>query len=431
MIDLEDGESCEMQGSGRKPYVLKNVGGVYSCSCPAWRNQSVAIETRTCKHLRKLRGDAAETARVGNPLPAVRAAAKDAPPILLAHSWDNATDLSDWWISEKLDGVRAYWTGTKFLSRQGNEYHAPDWFCEGLPETPLDGELWMDRGAFQRTVSVVRRQDGSEHWKTIRYVVFDAPESKAPFEERLAVLQETVANSGNAFTTVLEQQRCEGEAHLRERLAAIEAIGGEGLMLRQPASLYEVGRSMTLLKVKTFHDAGALVIGHSAGKGRHKGTLGALIVRLPDGTEFNVGTGFTDAQRKAPPAVGSSVTFRYQELTDGGVPRFPSFLRTDSAAPFVEVPSAAPTAEAATAATVAASSADASYYELEDEKSAKFWEVTAAGNEVTVRYGKIGARGQTRTKSFDSFDAAAAYRNKVTAEKMAKGYEASDPPAEN
>src|SRR5512145_1028917 len=102
MPDLADGDSTEMQGSGSKPYVLKNTGGVYSCSCPAWRNQSLAIESRTCKHLRKLRGDEAEAARVGQAPPAPRAkpasadeaaprarrpaAAKDgAPPVLLAH----------------------------------------------------------------------------------------------------------------------------------------------------------------------------------------------------------------------------------------------------------------------------------------------------------------------------------------------------------
>jgi len=65
MADLEDGEVFEMQGSAAKPYELKNTGGVYSCSCPAWRNQSVPIQRRSCKHLRRLRGDAVEDARVG------------------------------------------------------------------------------------------------------------------------------------------------------------------------------------------------------------------------------------------------------------------------------------------------------------------------------------------------------------------------------
>src|SRR5258707_11178559 len=112
MPDLADGESTEMKGSGAKPYVLKNVGGVYSCTCPAWRNQSIGIERRTCKHLRKLRGDTAEETRVGSDLPAVPKAPKtdvSAPPLLLAEPWDGVLDPAGYWLSEKLDGVRAYW----------------------------------------------------------------------------------------------------------------------------------------------------------------------------------------------------------------------------------------------------------------------------------------------------------------------------------
>src|SRR6187200_3038538 len=111
MPDLKDGESVEMQGSGAQPYVLKNVGGVYSCTCPAWRNQSTAIERRTCKHLRALRGEAAEETRLGGVLPAKPAKTKDgddtSPPLLLAESWDGVANLAGWWMSEKLDGVRA------------------------------------------------------------------------------------------------------------------------------------------------------------------------------------------------------------------------------------------------------------------------------------------------------------------------------------
>src|SRR5437762_1588740 len=119
MPDLQDGESMEMQGSGAKPYVLKNVGGVYSCTCPAWRNQSLGIERRTCKHLRKFRSDAAEEARLGNALHATPGAAKTetaAPPLLLAESWDFVTDPTGWLVSEKLDGIRAYWDGDRLWS---------------------------------------------------------------------------------------------------------------------------------------------------------------------------------------------------------------------------------------------------------------------------------------------------------------------------
>jgi len=334
MPDLADGETVEMKGSGAKPYVLKNVGGVYSCSCPAWRNQSTAIERRTCKHLRKLRGDAAEEARLGGALPQkpvktkADGEASAGPPVLLAESWDNAADLSGWWMSEKLDGVRAYWDGKQFISRLGNLYHAPDWFVAGLPAVPLDGELWIGRKKFQRTVSVVRRQDKTDLWKEVSYLVFDAPAAAGGFEDRLAFLKDALAGRKLPHARPHEHVLCKNIACLRTELARVESLGGEGLMLREPNSKYVAGRSATLLKVKTFHDTEAVVIAHLPGAGRHKGRLGALQARLPDGTEFSIGTGFSDKERSSPPPIGATVTFRYQELSEAGVPRFPSFVRT-------------------------------------------------------------------------------------------------------
>ena len=345
MPDLSDGESIEMQGSARTPYILKNTGGVYSCSCPAWRNQSIAIERRTCKHLRKLRGDQAEQDRIGGALPQkpglgkltataalldgkdTTGAGSTVPPLLLAQSWTNDADLSGWWMSEKLDGVRAYWNGQQFISRQGNLYHAPDWFVEHLPNVPLDGELWLQRKAFQRTVSIVRRQDKSPAWQEIKFLVFDAPSAAGGFEERMKYLEDCLASSQGRSVQLHSHQLCRDLTHLQTELARVESLGGEGLMLREPGSVYETGRSTSLLKVKTFHDAEARVLEHLPGAGRHRGRLGALLVELADGTQFSVGTGFSDAQRSNPPAVGSTITFRYQELTDRGVPRFPSFVR--------------------------------------------------------------------------------------------------------
>jgi DNA ligase 1 len=332
MPDLLDGDSVEVKGSAKLPYILKNTGGVYSCTCPAWRNQSIAIEQRTCKHLRQLRGDQAEQDRIGGALPQKpvkksSAGGSTVPPLLLAHSWTNDVDLSGWWMSEKLDGVRAYWDGKQFISRQGNLFHAPDWFAEHLPATPLDGELWLNRKAFQRTVSIVRRQDKSDHWKEISFLVFDAPQAGGGFEDRVKFLRESLAKCKGKHVKLHSHELCRSVDHLRKELARVEALGGEGLMLRQPGSKYEAGRSTTLLKVKSFHDAEARVLEHLPGEGRHKGRLGALLVQLADGTKFSVGTGFSDAQRASPPVVGSTITFRYQELTDRGVPRFPSFVR--------------------------------------------------------------------------------------------------------
>jgi DNA ligase len=449
MPDLLDGESIEMKGSGARPYILKNVGGLYSCTCPAWRNQSNPIEQRTCKHLRKLRGDAAEEARLGGALPQrpVKSEGEEssAPPLLLAEAWDSATDLAGWWMSEKLDGVRAYWDGRQFLSRQGNLFHAPDWFIEDLPETPFDGELWIDRKKFQRTVSIVRRQDKSDLWAEVRFLVFDAPSATGVFEERLAHVKAMLVDGRSRFAQPHEHVRCNDLQSLRAELARVEALGGEGLMLRQPGSRYESGRSTTLLKVKSFRDAEAVVIGHQAGAGKHKGRLGALLARLPDGTEFAIGTGFSDRERGAPPPVGATVTFRYQELSEAGVPRFPSYvgLRLEAAngqqplpAMATEAAEATPTtlivveaalpatpiATGGTAGSTAETAGTPRHFEYVDGKSSKFWEVAQSGCDVTTRWGRIGTAGQSKTKTFADETTAAKQAMKLIQEKTGEGY---------
>ncbi|MDB5173679.1 MAG: uncharacterized protein JWN51_2452 [Phycisphaerales bacterium] len=442
MPDLEDGQSVEMKGSGAKPYVLKNTGGVYSCTCPAWRNQSTAIERRTCKHLRKLRGDAAEEARLGGALPqkplkqSADGEEAGGPPLLLAESWDNSADLSGWWMSEKLDGVRAYWDGKQFLSRQGNLFHAPDWFIEGLPDSPLDGELWIDRKKFQRTVSIVRRQDKTDLWNEVRFLVFDAPSQAGGFEERVGFVKDALAGRALKFARPHEHQLCKDVDCLRAELARVEALGGEGLMLRQPGSKYEAGRSASLLKVKSFRDAEAIVIGHQPGAGKHKGRLGALLVKLSDGTEFAVGTGFSDKERSAPPGVGTTVTFRYQELSEGGVPRFPSYVgvRIDASAaqPDASARSTAPEAPlkiAVTAPTPKAAITDtppdpakSRRFELVSGTANKFWEISQSGAEMTTRWGRIGSAGQSKTKDFADAQSAGRQVAKLIEEKTGEGY---------
>ena len=184
----------------------------------------------------------------------------------------------------------------------------------GLDDYALLGKAWFH---------TTEMEHGRAKWD---HVVFDMPAVRGTFVERLRQLRRENLERWH-FTRVLYQDVCQDVAHLRTELDRIEALGGEGLMLRQPGSHYEAGRSHTLLKVKRFHDTEACVIEHLPGAGRHRGRLGALLVSLANGTQFHVGTGFSDAQRENPPPVGSTITFRYQELTDGGVPRFPSFVR--------------------------------------------------------------------------------------------------------
>jgi DNA ligase-1 len=268
--------------------------------------------------------------------------------------WDNEQDLAGWWMSEKLDGVRAYWDGQRFLSRLGNVYHAPDWFTPGLPNTPLDGELWLDRKAFQRAVSIVRRQDKSDDWRSIRYLVFDAPGHGGGFEARVQHYHQFIARDKPPYALAHPHEPCRGVDHLRDGAARVEALGGEGLMLRRPGSQYEVGRSYTLLKVKSFFDAEARVVGHQPGTGRHKGRLGACWSSCRTARRSRSARASATRSATTPPPVGSIITFRYQELSDGGVPRFPSYVgvRHDvrwkpgkSAAPVQSRPAAKKTAK--------------------------------------------------------------------------------------
>lgn len=330
--ELKDGESVEVKGSAKKPYLIKRVGDVISCSCPAWRNQSLPINLRTCKHIRKVLGDESEKARLGRDLATKpKPKSKAVPPeILLAETWTPDIDPAGWWMSEKLDGVRGYWTGKKMLSRLGNVFYLPDWFKEQLPSFPLDGELWIGRKMFQETVSIVRTQGGSDElWGDVNYVIFDAPRVAGGFEQRMQYLRSPDSPYYRrihcANTYVLEQELCKGHEHLLEILNSALSIGAEGLMLREPGSLYEGCRSSTLLKVKKFLDDEATVTGYEDGKGRHKGRVGSLVLSWND-KEFRAGTGLKDSERKNPPVIGSKVTFKYQELSTDGIPRFPVYV---------------------------------------------------------------------------------------------------------
>lgn len=199
-------------------------------------------------------------------------------------------------------------------------------------------------------------------------------------------------------------------------------------MLRQPGSKYVAGRSATLLKVKTFRDAEAVVIGQQAGAGRHKGRMGALLVRLANGIEFSIGTGFSDREREHPPTVGATVTFRYQELSEAGVPRFPSWVgvRHDIAinTPQLEQPLRRAKESTANSSVVSSgtSSAAPRCFEFIAGTSNKFWEISQSGNSVTTRWGRIGSSGQSKTKAYADQPAAAKAAAKLIDEKMGEGY---------
>ena len=247
---------------------------------------------------------------------------------LLARNAPSGIDPKPFLVSEKLDGVRALWDGTTLKFRSGRAVAAPAWFVAALPRTLLDGELWMGRRNFDALSGAVRRAEPVDaEWRRITYRVFELPAGDGTFEQRAAQLR-TLASD---IVVPVEQQRFKSNAELRAKLKQVVDAGGEGLMLHRADAPLASGRSDLLLKMKPLADAEAVVVGHEPGKGRFAGQLGALELQTQEGLRFRLGTGFTDAQRRDPPPIGATVTYRYRDLTPAGKPRFASFLRVAEA----------------------------------------------------------------------------------------------------
>ena len=259
---------------------------------------------------------------------ALCSSAEEAPRLPLAKDISRDVDVTRYLVSEKLDGVRAFWDGTTLRTRAGNVINAPAWFINRFPHVPLDGELWSGRGTFERLSGIVRKDDPVEaEWREVRYMLFELPDAPGTFRERVAALREIVARVGVPWLQVVDQFEVGSRKELDQRLDRVVRAGGEGLMLHRADALYLTGRSDDLLKMKPLHDAEATVIGHVPGKGKFQGMTGALRVRMENGIEFRLGSGLNDALRRNPPPIGTIITFRYRELTERGVPRFASYFR--------------------------------------------------------------------------------------------------------
>jgi DNA ligase-1 len=246
-------------------------------------------------------------------------------------------NLENFWISEKLDGVRGHWTGKILLTKNGHTIKVPLGFTNNWPDTPLDGELWLGRNTFDKISSLIRRKNSSpDSWQHVRFMVFDLPSYKGNFTERIAMMKTLFLSNLTPNIVMIEQNKGTTYKALQYQLDDLVAQGAEGLMLHHEGSLYFNGRSQQLIKVKKYYDAEALVIKHISGKGRNADRLGSLLVRLDNGKTFKIGTGFSDIQRINPPPIGSTITFKYYGKTANNIPRFASFIRIRTT--FISIP---------------------------------------------------------------------------------------------
>ncbi|QOG49252.1 DNA ligase [Neisseria gonorrhoeae] len=250
-------------------------------------------------------------------------ASAGAADLMLAQEY-KGQDIACWAMSEKLDGVRAYWDGKHLISRQGYAFTPPKGFTAQFPPYPLDGELYSGRGQFEQISATVRSV--SSDWRGIRLHVFDVPKAQGNLYQRLAVATQWLKTHPNAPITIIPQIKVRDRRHAMDFLKQIEAQGGEGVMLRQPESRYSGGRSSQLLKLKSQYDDECTVTRHYEGKGRNAGRLGAVGCKNRHG-EFRIGSGFKDKDRDNPPKIGTLITYRYRGFTRKGTPKFATFVR--------------------------------------------------------------------------------------------------------
>ncbi len=232
-------------------------------------------------------------------------------------------NVSGWVMSEKLDGIRGYWNGAALYTKSGKRLYPPKKFTENFPPFALDGELWNRRQDFEQIQSTVLKHDGS--WIGISYNIFEAPAAKGNFFERLETVKQWFELHRNPSVRVVEQYPCQNAQKLEAFLDEVVVKGGEGVIVKNPYLDYVSGRTSTILKVKKAQDMEGKVI--AVNTKDYTNVMKSLTLELDNGIRFNLGNGFTDAQRLHPPKKGDLVTFKHYGFTAYGRPKFASFMR--------------------------------------------------------------------------------------------------------
>lgn len=225
--------------------------------------------------------------------------------------WSSTVDPTGWYMSEKLDGYRAFWDGTDLWTRGGHLINAPLGFKACLPKVELDGELWCGYGTKSQLASILKKssheerteQELSELWRPIKFCVFDLPKEPGTYPQRHAKLKDLRTENPNV--SIVPMTKCQGIEDLKTKLNEIQSKSGEGIMLYHPTAAYTPGRTINLQKVKVHQDAFVKFI--------QKNTNSySLICDQMDGVQIKVkccGYDYED-----PPEVGTVIQIRHSGI---------------------------------------------------------------------------------------------------------------------
>lgn len=260
-----------------------------------------------------------------------------------------AVDPKGWWVSEKLDGIRAIWTGKELMTRHGRKIHAPEWFYDEFPKNiALDGELYLGRNKFNVVQMTVMDHHKNKYlWEKIEYHVFDIPDATyLTFEEVQYILKNYLSTSCK-YLKVIHQTQVKDLDQLLELQKILVSQGAEGTMLRKPGSSYRVGETSNLLKFKSQMDSNqmvhllddnAIITGYKYNYDILEDGMPIMRsilckwedkIKFPYDPEFSVSHHITKAEKRGDYQsrfpIGHKVKILYNQLFESQKPRFPRY----------------------------------------------------------------------------------------------------------
>lgn len=240
--------------------------------------------------------------------------------------------------SVKLDGLRCKSQGGMLFTRNGHRILGVEHIEEALKGVPdIDGEIMVPGNVFQEASGKIRSHKLTPDAKLFLFDYLKTP--KAPFIDRYNALLDLAAIAGwptqlnkPSTITVLRHRTFESEAEMYAIYAKAISAGYEGLVLKTPQHPYQEKRSGDWLKVKATQSEDVRIVGFYEGEGRLEGNLGGISVVRTTGKQCNVGSGFSDTERKMiwqdPSAYrGKMVEVAYHENTPEGDYRHARFKR--------------------------------------------------------------------------------------------------------
>jgi len=239
-------------------------------------------------------------------------------------------NVTGWVMSEKYDGVRAYWDGDHLISRGGKVFSPPKSFTQGFPPFALDGELWSERGSLEEIVSIVNTKNDSVHktkkrWGSLNYMVFELPHQEGDLFQRMKVLDGYLKVHTHTSIRPVQQYVIGAKEEVEDFYKSLIEDGAEGIVIRNPHLDYYIGRTNKSLKHKPYMDAECKLVSVIKGKGKFKESMGSILCDF-NGKLIKIGSGFTDKERQMRFKTGSLVRFKYYGLTALGNPRYPVYI---------------------------------------------------------------------------------------------------------